>query len=48
MTEDDYDSEIAPALAELANRVKDLGGSFVARVEWEPGEAGITSAGISE
>ncbi len=41
-----YDEIIAPMLAEVADRCKELGMSITARVEWEPGEAGITSIGV--
>lgn len=37
-----YDAEIAPALRELAERCKANGLSFLAAVEWEPGETGRT------
>lgn len=33
-----YDAEIAPALAELANRCNERGMSFVAVVEYQPGD----------
>jgi hypothetical protein len=45
MTEQEYDELIAPKLAEIANTIKELGGSMVCRVEWEPGESGITQIG---
>jgi hypothetical protein len=45
MTEQEYDDLIAPKLAEIAGMVKDMGGSLVCRVEWEPGESGITQIG---
>lgn len=48
MTEQEYDEQIAPALAEIANKVAALGGSMVARVEWQKDEAGITCCGISD
>lgn len=38
-----YDTEIAPALAELAKRCQDRRLSFLAVVEWEPGEVGKTA-----
>lgn len=41
-TERDYDEIIAPMLAEVAKKCGELGMSIVARVEWEPNEAGIT------
>ena len=46
-----YDHEIAPVLMELARKCEDNGVSFVATVEWQPGETGETatiqeSAGI--
>ena len=44
-TEQEYDEILAPMLAEVAQKSADLGMSFVARVEWEPGEAGITQIG---
>lgn len=37
-----YDAEIAPALAELAKRCHERGMSFVAAVEYQPGERGGT------
>lgn len=48
MTEQEYDEQIAPALAEIARKVAALGGSMVARVEWQKGDAGTTIAGVSE
>ena len=39
-----YDSEIAPALLELAEKCKGNGLSLVAMVEWDPGETGRTAA----
>lgn len=47
MTEQEYDEQIAPELARIAKKCTDLGGSFVARVEWEPGHAGITVASVT-
>jgi hypothetical protein len=47
MTEQEYDTLIEPKLKELAEHVMQLGGSLVARVEWAPGEAGITHAGVT-
>ena len=44
-TEQDYDDIIAPMLADVANRCNKLGMSLIARVEWEPGETGITQIG---
>lgn len=44
-TEQDYDDIIAPMLADVAKKAADLGMNLVARVEWEPGEAGITQIG---
>lgn len=55
MTEDDpavpevteneawYDAEIAPALADLAKRCHERGMSFVAVVEYQPGDRGRTA-----
>lgn len=37
-----YDTEIAPALLRLANKCADNGLSFLASVEWAPGESGRT------
>jgi len=37
-----YDAEIAPALAELARRCEERGMSFIANVEYQPGERGGT------
>lgn len=45
-TEEEYDTEIAPMLADVAARCKELGMSIVARVEWAPDEAGITRIGV--
>lgn len=44
-TEQEYDEIIAPMLADVANRAAELGMSLVARVEWQPGEAGIMQIG---
>ena len=43
--EEDYDNIIAPMLLEVAQKCDALGFSLVARVEWEPGNAGITQIG---
>lgn len=48
MTEQEYDEQIAPALAEIAKKIGDMGGSIVARVEWQGGESGITILGVTE
>jgi len=45
VTEQDYDEIIAPMLLEVAKKVNELNGNIVARVEWEPGEGGITLDG---
>jgi len=37
-----YDEEISPVLAQIGRRCRELGFSFVARVEWEPGDSGNT------
>lgn len=42
--EEFYDREIAPTLLELARKCQDNGLSFVAEVEWWPGEGGTTAA----
>lgn len=42
MSESAYDSEIAPKLLEIGKRCKELGMSFVALVEYSPGETGRT------
>lgn len=52
-TEQEYDEIIAPMLAAVAERCKELGMSLVARVEWQLGESGITfinveAAGIGQ
>lgn len=47
-TEQEYDDIIAPMLADVANRCKELGMNMVARVEWEPDEIGITQIGIGD
>lgn len=44
-TEEQYDDVIAPMLADVAAKCKELGMSLVARVEWEPNESGITLIG---
>jgi hypothetical protein len=44
-TEQEYDEILAPMLAQVAQKAADLGMTLVARVEWEPGEAGITQIG---
>lgn len=41
-TEQQYDDIIAPMLQEVAERCEELGMALVARVEWAPGESGIT------
>lgn len=38
-----YDAEVAPALAELAKRCHQRGMSFVAVVEYQPGDRGRTA-----
>ena len=48
MTEQDYDEQIAPLLADIANKIGELGGSIVARVEWAPDESGTTALGVTE
>ncbi len=40
--EDFYDREIAPVLRELANKCEGEGLSFLAMVEWAPGDVGKT------
>lgn len=52
-TEQQYDEVIAPKLAEVARLCTEMGMSIVARVEWQPGESGITQvvpedAGIAQ
>lgn len=37
-----YDREVAPTLLELARKCEDAGLSFLAMVEWAPGQAGKT------
>ncbi len=44
-TEAQYDEIIAPMLAAVAERCKELGMNLVARVEWAPDECGITQVG---
>jgi hypothetical protein len=46
MSEDAYDSEIAPRLLELAERCKELNMPFVAAVEYEPGQLASTASGV--
>jgi len=41
-TEQEYDEVIAPKLAEVAKLCTEMGMSIIARVEWQPGESGIT------
>jgi hypothetical protein len=48
MSEQQYDAEIAPELLRLANKCKELGMSFTATVEYEPGARGTTVAGIED
>ena len=38
-----YDDEVAPVLLDLARKCHANGISFVADVEWEPGESGTTT-----
>ena len=45
-TEQEYDEIVAPMLALVAERCQELGMSMITRVEWEPGESGITKIGI--
>lgn len=40
--EDFYDAEIAPVLLDLANKCAERGLHFLAQVEYEPGEFGLT------
>ena len=47
-TEQQYDEIIAPMLLAVAEKCKELGMVIVARVEWEPGECGITQIGNQE
>ena len=42
MSEQWYDDEIAPALAEIAEKCRKKGVPMVAVVEYEPGERGST------
>lgn len=44
-TEQEYHDIIAPLLAHVAEKAAELGMTLVARVEWKPGEAGITQIG---
>lgn len=39
-----YDAEVAPVLRELSIKCRDNGLSFLAIVEWAPGEQGRTSS----
>lgn len=39
-----YDAEVAPVLSDLSKRCLKNGLSFLAVVEWEPGETGRTTA----
>lgn len=45
-TEQEYDEIIAPMLADVAKRCKELGMSITARVAYSHGEAGITRFGV--
>ncbi len=45
MTEQNYDDIIAPMLADVARKCAELGMNMIARVEWQPGESGITRIG---
>lgn len=47
-TEAEYDEHIAPMLAAVEARARSLGMNLVARVEWEPGHAGITHTGVTD
>lgn len=47
-TEAEYDEKIAPLLMEVGKICEDLGMSIVARVEWAPGEYGLTVCGNGE
>ena len=47
-TEQQYDEIIAPMLAAVAEKCKELGMALVARVEWQPGEAAVTMMGDNE
>lgn len=44
-TEQQYDEIIAPMMLEIAKKCEELGMSLIARIEWEPGESGITQTG---
>jgi hypothetical protein len=44
-TEEQYDEIIAPMMLAVAKRCEELGMSLIARIEWEPGESGITQIG---
>ena len=48
MTEKEYDEIIAPMLADVAKKCGELGGSIIARVEWDVGCAGVTRLGTDE
>lgn len=43
-----YDEIIAPMLLAVADKCKELGMAMIARVEWEPGECGITQMGDND
>lgn len=47
-TEQEYDEIIAPMLADVAKRCEELGMSLVARVEWGPGDSGITQMNVDQ
>lgn len=47
-TEKEYDDIIAPMLADVAKRCMELGMHMVARVEWEPNEAGVTGTSMGD
>jgi len=44
-TEQEYDDIVAPMLKAVADKCTELGMTLIARVEWEPGESGITQIG---
>lgn len=43
--EETYDQIVAPLLGQAAKACQEHGFSMIARVEWEPGESGITRIG---
>lgn len=43
--EEEYDQIVAPLILKVAQICKELGMTMIARIEWAPGECGITQSG---